>query len=84
VGPQVGDELRDQGGLGLLFALAVVMVYVSLRFQFKFAVGAVAALIHDVIIVLGFFSFFKIGFDLTVLRLPEQNIRRRCYGKFTR
>lgn len=67
VGPQVGDELRDQGGLGLLFALAVVMVYVSLRFQFKFAVGAVAALIHDVIIVVGFFSFFKIGFDLTVL-----------------
>ncbi len=67
VGPQVGDELRDQGGLGLLFALAVVMVYVSLRFQFKFAVGAVAALIHDVIIVLGFFSLFKIGFDLTVL-----------------
>jgi preprotein translocase subunit SecF len=67
VGPQVGDELRDQGGLGLLFALAVVIVYVSLRFQFKFAVGAVAALIHDVIIVLGFFSFFKIGFDLTVL-----------------
>jgi preprotein translocase subunit SecF len=67
VGPQVGDELRDQGGLGLLFALAVVMVYVSLRFQFKFAVGAVTALIHDVIIVLGFFSFFKIGFDLTVL-----------------
>jgi preprotein translocase subunit SecF len=67
VGPQVGDELRDQGGLGLLFALAVVMVYVSLRFQFKFAVGAVTALIHDVIIVLGFFSLFKIGFDLTVL-----------------
>jgi preprotein translocase subunit SecF len=67
VGPQVGDELRDQGGLGLLFALAVVMIYVSLRFQFKFAVGAVAALIHDVIVVLGFFSFFKIGFDLTVL-----------------
>jgi preprotein translocase subunit SecF len=67
VGPQVGDELRDQGGLGLLFALAVVMVYVSLRFQFKFAVGAVAALVHDVIIVLGFFSLFKIGFDLTVL-----------------
>ncbi|MFT6388003.1 MAG: preprotein translocase subunit SecF [Cellvibrionaceae bacterium] len=67
VGPQVGDELRDKGGIGLLFALAVVMVYVSLRFQFKFAVGAVAALIHDVIIVLGFFSFFQLDFDLTVL-----------------
>ncbi len=67
IGPQVGDELRDQGGIGLLFALAVVMVYVALRFQFKFSVGAVAALIHDVIIVLGFFSIFKLDFDLTVL-----------------
>ena len=67
VGPQVGDELRDQGGIGLLFALAVVMVYVALRFQFKFSVGAVAALIHDVVIVLGFFSVFKLDFDLTVL-----------------
>lgn len=67
VGPQVGDELRDQGGIGLLFALAVVMVYVALRFQFKFSVGAVAALIHDVIIVLGFFSILKLDFDLTVL-----------------
>lgn len=67
VGPQVGDELRDQGGIGLLFALAVVMVYVTLRFQFKFSVGAVVALIHDVIIVLGFFSIFKLDFDLTVL-----------------
>jgi preprotein translocase subunit SecF len=67
VGPQVGDELRDQGGIGMLFALAVVMVYVALRFQFKFSVGAVAALAHDVIIVLGFFSFFKLDFDLTVL-----------------
>lgn len=67
VGPQVGDELRDQGGLGLLFALMIVMVYVALRFQFKFSVGAVAALIHDVIIVLGFFSFLQLDFDLTVL-----------------
>lgn len=67
VGPQVGDELRDQGGMGLLFALAVVMLYVALRFQFKFSVGAVAALIHDVIIVLGVFSIFKLDFDLTVL-----------------
>jgi preprotein translocase subunit SecF len=67
VGPQVGDELRDQGGIGMLFALAVVMVYVALRFQFKFSVGAVAALAHDVIIVLGFFSLLKLDFDLTVL-----------------
>ncbi len=67
VGPQVGGELRDQGGIGMLFALAVVMVYVALRFQFKFSVAAVAALAHDVIIVLGFFSFFKLDFDLTVL-----------------
>lgn len=67
VGPQVGDELRDQGGIGLLFALAVVMVYVALRFQLKFSVGAVTALAHDVIIVLGFFSIFKLNFDLTVL-----------------
>lgn len=67
VGPQVGDELRDQGGIGMLFALAVVMVYVALRFQFKFSVGAVAALAHDVIIVLGFFSIMQLDFDLTVL-----------------
>jgi len=67
LGPQVGDELRDQGGLGMLFALAVVMVYVALRFQFKFSVAAVAALVHDVIIVLGFFSIIGLDFDLTVL-----------------
>ena len=67
VGPQVGDELRDQGGIGMLFALAVVMVYVALRFQFKFSVGAVTALIHDVIIVLGLFSILQLDFDLTVL-----------------
>lgn len=67
VGPQIGDELRDQGGIGMLFALAVVMVYVALRFQFKFSVAAVAALAHDVLVVLGFFSIFKLDFDLTVL-----------------
>ena len=67
VGPQVGEELRDDGGLGMLFALAVVMAYVALRFQWKFSLGAVVALIHDVIIVLGFFAFFKLDFDLTVL-----------------
>ncbi len=67
VGPQVGGELRDQGGLGMLLALAVVMAYVAFRFQFKFSVGAVAALIHDVLIILGLFSLFSWNFDLTVL-----------------
>ena len=67
VGPQVGSELRDQGGLGLLAALAVMMVYIMFRFQYKFAVGALLALIHDVIIVLGFFSLFSLDFDLAVL-----------------
>tara|TARA_R110002095_G_scaffold145425_2_gene125863 strand:+ start:788 stop:1756 length:969 start_codon:yes stop_codon:yes gene_type:complete len=67
VGAQVGDELREQGGLGMLFALGVVMLYVALRFQIKFSVGAVVALAHDVLIVLGIFSLLKLDFDLTVL-----------------
>ncbi len=67
IGPQIGEELRDQGGLGLLAALLVMMVYIMLRFQFKFALGALAALIHDVLIVLGLFSVFYISFNLTVL-----------------
>ncbi len=67
VGPQVGEELRDDGGLAMLFALFVVMVYVGMRFQIKFAVASVIALIHDVIITLGFFSITKTDFDLTVL-----------------
>ncbi len=67
VGPQVGDELREQGGLAMLLALALVMLYVAFRFQYKFAVGALAALVHDVFIVLGFFSILEIEFDLTVL-----------------
>ncbi|MGV6807179.1 MAG: protein translocase subunit SecF [bacterium] len=67
VGPQVGDELRDEGGLGMLAALLVVMLYVAIRFQYKFSIGAVAALIHDVIITLGFFSVTGLEFDLTVL-----------------
>ena len=67
VGPQVGEELKEQGGLAMLAALAVVMVYVAVRFQFKFAVGAVSALIHDVLIVLGVFSALQLDFDLTVL-----------------
>tara|TARA_B110000483_G_scaffold230701_1_gene296188 strand:+ start:621 stop:1523 length:903 start_codon:yes stop_codon:yes gene_type:complete len=67
LGPQVGTELRDQGGLGLLAALAVMMVYIMFRFQYKFAIGALLALVHDVIIVLGCFSIFSLDFDLTVL-----------------
>lgn len=67
VGAQVGEELRDQGGLALLLALAVVMIYVAARFQFKFSVGAVVALMHDVIIILGVFSIFQFEFDLTVM-----------------
>lgn len=67
VGPQIGDELRDQGGLGLLTAFALVFLYVAVQFQWKFSVGAITALCHDVIITLGFFSFFQWDFDLTVL-----------------
>lgn len=67
VGAQVGEELRDQGGLALLLALAVVMIYVAARFQFKFSVGAVVTLMHDVIIILGVYSLFQLEFDLTVL-----------------
>ncbi|MCB5161388.1 protein translocase subunit SecF [Marinomonas algarum] len=67
VGAQVGEELREQGGLGMLLALAIVMIYVAVRFQFKFSVASVAALAHDVIITLGFFSLFDVEFDLTVL-----------------
>ena len=67
VGPQIGSELRDQGGLGMLVALGMILLYVAFRFQYKFALGAVAALAHDVVIILGFFSVFSWDFDLTVL-----------------
>ncbi len=67
VGPQVGEELREQGGLAMLLALGLVMLYIAFRFQFKFALGAVVALVHDVVIVLGFFSLTGKEFDLTVL-----------------
>ena len=67
VGPQIGEELREDGGLGMLTALAVVMLYVAIRFQLKFAIGAVLALAHDVVITLGFFSIVGLEFDLTVL-----------------
>lgn len=67
VGSQVGDQLRDQSGLGLLVALGVVMLYVAFRFQYKFAIGALLALLHDVVIVVGVFALFQLDFDLTVL-----------------
>ncbi len=67
VGPQVGSELRDQGGVGMLVALFMILLYVAFRFQYKFALGAVTALTHDVVIILGFFSIFAWDFDLTVL-----------------
>jgi preprotein translocase subunit SecF len=67
VGPQIGTELRDQGGLGMLVALGMILLYVAFRFQYKFALGAVAALAHDVIIIFGLFSLFSWDFDLTVL-----------------
>ncbi|MEM7097800.1 MAG: protein translocase subunit SecF [Pseudomonadota bacterium] len=67
VGPAVGDELTEDGGLALLTALIVVMLYILFRFTKQFSVGAVAALTHDVLIVLGFFAVFQWTFDLTVL-----------------
>jgi preprotein translocase subunit SecF len=67
VGPQVGDELTEQGGLAMLYALIGILIYVSLRFEYRFAIGSVVALIHDVVITLGFFSLTRIEFDLTVL-----------------
>ncbi len=67
VGPQVGEELREKGGLALLYALIGILLYVALRFEYRFAFGAIVALVHDVVITLGFFSIFGIKFDLTVL-----------------
>ncbi len=67
VGPQVGEDLRDQGGIAMLVSLAIMMVYVSMRFQSKFSIGAIAATLHDIIITLGCFSFFQWSFDLNAL-----------------
>ena len=67
VGPQIGEELAEQGGLALLYALFGILLYVSFRFQWRFAVGAVAALVHDVLIVVGLISLFQMEFDLTVV-----------------
>ncbi len=67
VGPQVGEELTEDGGLAVLYALIAILIYVSLRFEFRFSLGAVAALIHDVVITLGIFSVLQLDFDLSVL-----------------
>ncbi len=67
VGPQVGEELREDGGLAVLYALIAILIYVSLRFEYRFSLGAVAALIHDVVITLGVFSVLQLDFDLSVL-----------------
>ena len=67
VGPQVGGELTEQGGLAVLYSLIGILIYVAMRFEYRFSLGAVAALIHDVIITLGVFSLFQVEFDLTVL-----------------
>ncbi|MFP4079756.1 MAG: protein translocase subunit SecF [Ectothiorhodospira sp.] len=67
VGPQVGDELREQGGLAMLYALLGILIYVALRFEWRFSLGAVAALVHDVTLTLGVFSLLWLEFDLSVL-----------------
>lgn len=67
VGPQVGEELKNDGGLAMLYALMGILIYVAMRFQMRFSVGAIAALVHDVIITLGIFSITRFDFDLTVL-----------------
>ncbi|ABL02711.1 protein translocase subunit secF [Candidatus Ruthia magnifica str. Cm (Calyptogena magnifica)] len=67
VGPKVGDELTNDGGLAMLYALIGILIYVTIRFEYRFSLGSIATLIHDVIIILGFFSLFQIEFDLTVL-----------------
>jgi len=67
VGRSVGEDLTEQGGLAMLIALILIFIYVMLRFRWKFAVGTITALVHDVIIVMGIFSIFGFGFDLSVL-----------------
>ncbi|MCU7878441.1 MAG: protein translocase subunit SecF [Candidatus Thiodiazotropha sp. (ex Lucinoma borealis)] len=67
VGPQVGDELTEDGGLAMLYALIGILIYVGLRFEYRFAVGSVIAIVHDVLITIGFFALFQVDFDLPVL-----------------
>lgn len=67
VGPQIGDELVEKGGLAMLTALGCILIYVWIRFEKRFSVGSIAALVHDVIFTIGMFSILDIEFDLTVL-----------------
>ena len=67
VGPQVGEELTEDGGLAVLYALIAILIYVAFRFEYRFSLGAIAALVHDVVITLGVFSVFQLDFDLSVL-----------------
>lgn len=67
VGPQVGQELKEKGGLAMLYAVIGILIYVWLRFEWRFSVGAIAATVHDSVLTLGFFSLFQIDFDLTIL-----------------
>ena len=67
VGPQIGDELVEDGGLAIIYTLFGILLYVGFRFEYRFALGAIAALIHDTVIVVGFFSLFRLEFDLTIL-----------------
>lgn len=67
VGPQVGDELAEDGGLAMLYSMFGILIYVAWRFEYKFGLGSVAALVHDVVITIGYFSLFGLEFDLTVL-----------------
>lgn len=67
VGPQVGEELKEKGGLAMLYAVIGILIYVWLRFEWRFSVGAIAATVHDSVFTLGVFSLFQIDFDLTIL-----------------
>jgi preprotein translocase subunit SecF len=67
VGPQVGEELAEQGGLAVLYSVIGILIYVAFRFEWRFSVGAVAATLHDAIVCLGVFSVFQLDFDLNVL-----------------
>lgn len=67
VGPEVGEELTEQGGLAMLYALIGILIYISFRFEYRFAIGSIIALVHDVVLTLGFFSITQLEFDLTVL-----------------
>ena len=67
VGPQVGEDLQEDGGLAMIYALIMIFIYIAFRFQRRFSVGAIVALVHDVTITIGFFSVLQLDFDLSVL-----------------